>query len=238
MTQFDTDPPLDVIIANLPYADLHFRNPHAARRILQVHQELMAAAVERTALGGFLVALTTRQLMDHKNPVVRQAIFQELDLLGAVRLPGTTYHPTLTPEQTSPTDLLVLRRRPAGEPNRSAPWVDSGRGVFPGGQARVNTYFTNYPHHVIGKIEFVEDLERGTPRMSVVAPDSDLEPALRLGLRQIVQEASANGLTAAPLSATAPPSPSTGIGRSAPPGDGGTTPCRSSPQGPRFDPLG
>lgn len=213
--QFDTDPPLDVIIANLPYADLHFRSSNAARRVLQVHQELLFAAAERTAAGGFLVALATRHLMDQENPMFRRAIDQELDLLGAVRLPGTIYHPALTPEQTSSTDLLVLRRRLDEEPNQSAAWVDSGRGVFPGGQASINTYFTNYPHHVVGRIDFVEDLDHHTPRMTVVPPDHDLEAALRLSLRQIVQEARANGLTAASLS------PSAEAGRSArtpPPG--------------------
>jgi hypothetical protein len=58
--------------------------------------------------------------MDHEIPIFRRDIDQELDLFAAVRLPGTIYHLTLTREQTSPTDLLVLRRRLDGEPNRSA----------------------------------------------------------------------------------------------------------------------
>lgn len=204
MPQLDTDPPLDAIIANLPYANLHLRSPHSARSVAQVHEDLLVAATEHTAPGGFLVALTSRQLMDGEQSGVRQTLARAMDLVGALRLPGTIYHPALTQGQTAPTDLVVLRRRRPEEPSSSALWAASGPVVFPGGEARVNSYFTNhYPHYVLGDVGFIEDPDRGTPRMTIRPSRAPLEPAVRLGLSQIVHEARANGLTA--LRSTAGP---------------------------------
>ncbi|MEU4360397.1 hypothetical protein [Promicromonospora sp. NPDC023987] len=208
MPQLDTDPPPDAIIANLPYANLHMRSPRSAKSVDTVHEELLTDTTGHIAPGGFLVALTSRQLMDGEHTGVRQTLAQAMDLVGALRLPGTVYHPALSTGQTAPTDLLVLRRRQPGEPNGSAVWAASGPVVFPGGQARVNSYFTNhYPHYVLGEVGFIDDPDGDSRRIAVLPSSTPLEPAVRLGLAQIVHQARANGLTARPLAAGPEPAP-------------------------------
>ena len=88
-------------------------------------------ALHLTRPGGLVAAITSRYTMDSTNPAARRELAELADLVFAVRLPEQTHQLAGT---RVVTDLLVLRRRPAGWDTAGASWervvdvdLDDGR---------------------------------------------------------------------------------------------------------------
>lgn len=187
----------DVVIANVPWSDLHYRSEYGHARLLQIHAQYLMHAIGRTFPGGITAAVVTRQVMDDPEPAFRELVLDNADLLGAARLPATAFRPDLAPDVASPSDLLLLRRRLPGELVNSARFIDVAPTPVPGGVAHVNEYFVNFfPEHVIGTTGVVTDAALDLTRYTVHAADEPFDVVLHHVLSRIVRHSLAEGLTA------------------------------------------
>ena len=195
----------DVVIANLPFADLHLRSQHDATRVRQLNQELLADAIESTFPGGVVVAIATRHILDHPVDTERQFLFADrVRLLGAVRLPGTTLHPRLGRDEASPLDLIVLRRSLDREAPGTSEGLDLARVHLPGGVGQINELYAHRPDDMLGQPRMVADPDRDTTLFTLDEGATPWDRALENSLSRITSAARSNGLTAVSAS-WAPP---------------------------------
>lgn len=187
----------DLVLASLPYTDLHFRSQYGHDRSLELHQKLLTTAVANTFPGAILAAVTTHRVLDNPDPAVRELLQDNADLLGAVRLPATTLRPGLPDDEAAPVDVLLLRRRIPGDAVRSAAYLDVAPVAVPGGGVYVNEYFSFHPEHAAGSTSVIADPDQaGGLRYTVGDGDVGLDVSLDHMLSNIVGTARARNLTA------------------------------------------
>lgn len=156
-----TDPTwYDLVLAALPWSDVRIPGPDLRNDLTKLHAEILQHALRRVTPGGVLVAIASHQVLDDPAEHDKRALAALGDLIGAARLPDNALHANGTNPvdgfpraRLAPSDLLVFRRRPAGAPDRSAPFVMTRRQAVHAGQdgsILVSEYFKHHPHHVIG----------------------------------------------------------------------------------------
>jgi len=143
---------VDLVIGNVPFAKtvltdrVHNQGRHS------LHNYFILKSLALTAPGGLVAVITSHWTMDSVNPGARREIADLADLLTAVRLPVTAH--VRAAGTSVVTDVLVLRRRPAGDPARSpAAWEGTRRIGGDEQQAvTVNSYFLDHPDQVLGRL--------------------------------------------------------------------------------------
>jgi len=103
---------VDVVIANLPYADTRALTRDRQIGVTMSHHGMIREALTWLRPGGLLVALAHRQLLEGTDAQPRRSIAKHADLIAAVRLPAGALRQA--PLLDSPVDLLMLRRREPG----------------------------------------------------------------------------------------------------------------------------
>lgn len=186
----------DVVVLNLPYADLRLHDPHSAQTLLTLQNKALLHALDRTKRGGVFMAVASHEVLDDPDDRARLEMRARADLVGAVRLPDTLLRSGL--ESTAPMDLLVLRRREAHARYRGGPFTDI-EPVLAGDDAGfVNEYFAEHPQHVVGT-QYFETRPDGIQDLKVITyPDESVEPKLDRVLSQIVKHARMLDLTITP----------------------------------------
>lgn len=196
----------DLVIHNLPLVSQRARSPHANKALADLQGHALRRAIGRTTPGGFTVALTSHHVLDAPDARHRHQILAMADLVGAVRLPSTLLPgPQGTPEHHhSPADadltgaavdLLVLRRRPGGEPDKSMPFIFISPVMVDDTPAAVNEYYDEMPEHVLGTLHHAPD----HPGMTqVITPDPDIGRDLRDALSAVARRGTSRGQTTAP----------------------------------------
>ena len=121
------------------YDKLHFR----------IHDYFIAKTIDKVRNGGIIAFITTSGTMDKKNEEVRRYIAARCDLLGAVRLPDTTFKRNAGTQAVA--DILFLQKRDRIV-ERDEPWLHLGetKDGIP-----VNQYFADHPEMVCGTIRMV-----------------------------------------------------------------------------------
>lgn len=189
----------DVVLANLPYADLHLSSVKGSWTRRRIQQALVQNVVDHLLPGGLAVVLANHRYLDAPGQARREMIRQEADLLGMARLAGATLHPDLPIDGTSPVDLLVLRKRLPGEPDRSREFIEVERTHYGPAEGGINVFRTQYllEHDTdqIGEDRLVPDPRVGQ-RLQIVA-DSLWEEHLADSLVDLANAACSAGLTIA-----------------------------------------
>lgn len=149
----------DLVISNVPFGKIPIADP--ASKIpgyirARIHNYFFAKALQKVRPGGMIAFVTTHGTMDAADSTpTRKYLDERADFLGAVRLPDTTFKANAGTEVV--TDVIFLRRRAPGEPNRSVfkGWVEAERKFAtrenPQGVS-VSSYFVANPYQVIGKM--------------------------------------------------------------------------------------
>ena len=111
----------DLAIGNPPFSDRTVRgDPATDRPRLALHDFFIARSLELLRPGGLAAFLTSRWTMDKQDEQARAWLAGMADLLAAIRLPeGALRHAAGTEVVT---DLLILRKRLAGEPPHGPAW--------------------------------------------------------------------------------------------------------------------
>ncbi|HST81415.1 MAG TPA: methyltransferase domain-containing protein [Kineosporiaceae bacterium] len=171
----------DLVIGNVPFADVVLHDPahNSGRHPIHTHFILKSLALTRP--GGVVAVITSRWTMDTANPAARREIAQRADLVAAIRLPITAHERAAGTKVV--TDLLVLRRRAAGEePAGLTGWEQAVNiSTDPAGPVPVNRYFVEHPDAVIGQL--ATRLGRFGPESTVDYAGGDIADQLRARLQ-------------------------------------------------------
>ena len=102
----------DAAIGNIPFGNYPVYDP-AYRRSPQltrsIHDYFLAKTLDVVRPGGLIALITSRYTMDKEDSTVRRHLADGSILLGAVRLPNTTFKANAGTEVT--TDILFLQKR-------------------------------------------------------------------------------------------------------------------------------
>lgn len=182
----------DVAVGNVPFGKLvlHDRVHNAAGH--GIHNHFIIKSLRLLQPGGIMAVLASHWTMDAKNPGPRRDMNALADLVGAVRLPSGAQRRIAGTEAIS--DLLIFRRREAGEPPRDLSWETTTRLTIDGEPLHVNRYFDEHPEFVLGEIGMQHGLYSALSL--TVTGDLDRVPVdLRGALEQIAFSARRTGLT-------------------------------------------
>ena len=174
----------DLAITNCPFGQMkvaELRNVPFAN--YSIHNYFIARSLEMVRPGGLVVMLTSSYTMDSHRSGPRAYFAGQADLVGAIRLPSSTFHKMANTSVT--TDIIILQKRSeraSSEPN----WIDSlalpsgspinGSPYYSKGQLVINQWFGANPEMVIGKLTS-EQVQQGT--RVVCKFEGDLEVALQ-----------------------------------------------------------
>lgn len=179
----------DAVVANPPFSSV--RKSHEDLDIrLSEHTFFLARALQALRPGGLMAAIVSRFFLDKKNPKERAFFTERARLLGAIRLPNTTF----SLENTAViTDLIFFQRLEYGEKGNSDAWLDAIPQSFHDNEQphAINRYFIDNPKQVLGHYAVVSG-EGGRPCLTVnpVAEDLLSDIALSCLPHNIYQSAS------------------------------------------------
>ena len=137
----------DVAIGNVPFGQFGVLDKKYEKDNFLIHDYFFAKSLDKVRPGGIIAFITSKGTMDKENEGVRRYIAERADLIGAIRLPNDTFKANAGTEVTS--DILFFQKRDRIidiEPD----WVHIGEdedGI------RMNSYFIDNPHMVLGKME-------------------------------------------------------------------------------------
>ena len=139
----------DLAIGNVPFGQYQVSDRRYDKLHFQIHDYFLAKTVDKLRVGGIMAFITTSGTLDKKSEDVRQYLAARCDLIGAVRLPNTTFKSNAGTEVTS--DILFLQKR-GRVLEQDAPWIHGGEtenGI------PLNQYFIDHPEMVCGEMQMV-----------------------------------------------------------------------------------
>ncbi|MFJ9343772.1 hypothetical protein ACIRP0_31495 [Streptomyces sp. NPDC101733] len=188
----DTDAPagtFDLAIGNVPFAH---RTSFGERRYgADGHTLHNGFIIKKLALlrpGGYMAVITSRWTLDGEDTKARRDMARWGDLAGAYRLPKGTFGETADTDVV--VDVLVFRRRAEGEEPGDQTWIDAPERDLGGHRLHVNSYFTQNPDHVLGRL--TSEMGQFGPRVTVLG-DPGTAPRM---LRESMETAAAAAITA------------------------------------------
>lgn len=175
----------DLIIGNVPFGENTLKDSKYSGEFadpLQIHDFFLVKNIGQLQPGGILMAITTHNSLDKINTTVRSHIAKKAELVGAIRLPNTTFNGTGTDVMT---DLLVFKKRDKEigiEEAIKLPWVKTAeRKVRYAGEEKIinfNKYFEENPQMVAGQMNVKSG--RFGPELGTVAanPSEAIDKAI------------------------------------------------------------
>ncbi len=171
-------------IGNPPFGSQSIRdnkNPDISG--MAIHNYFIAKSSKLLHENGLLMMVVTNRFLDTLNKNHKQ-LSQELDFVGAVRLPNTAFKSNAGTEVT--TDIVVFRKLRQGETTNNTVWTDVDGEV---NGFRVNQWFAQNPQYILGEVA-QGTMYRGDENESTVNPVSqhaNLEQSISKALASLPQ---------------------------------------------------
>ncbi|EKF9703452.1 PLxRFG domain-containing protein [Vibrio cholerae] len=171
-------------IGNPPFGSQSIRdnkNPDISG--MAIHNYFIAKSSKLLHENGLLMMVVTNRFLDTLNKNHKQ-LSQELDFVGAVRLPNTAFKSNAGTEVT--TDIVVFRKLKQGEAAKNTVWTDVDGEV---NGFRVNQWFAQNPQYILGEVAQGK-MYRGDESESTVNPVSqhaNLEQSISKALASLAQ---------------------------------------------------
>ena len=147
----------DCAVGNVPFGDFSVSDRAYDNLHFRIHDYFLAKTIDKVRIGGIIAMITTSGTMDKKSDTVRKYIAARCDLIGAVRLPSTTFKQNAGTEAVA--DILFLQKRDRMLEQDEA-WLHIGQtedGI------PINQYFVDHPEMVCGTIKMVSGPYGPTP---------------------------------------------------------------------------
>ena len=136
----------DVAVGNVPFGQFKVVDKKYDKHNFLIHDYFFAKTLDKVRPGGVIAFVTSSGTLDKENPAVRKYLAQRADLIGAIRLPDTTFKDNAGTRVVS--DIIFLQKRDRiieAEPD----WVHLG--VDENG-IPMNQYFIDNPDMVLGEM--------------------------------------------------------------------------------------
>lgn len=136
----------DAVVGNVPFGDYSLADKRYDKFHFLIHDYFFAKSLDKLRPGGVMCLITSKGTMDKENSDVRKYIAQRAELLGAIRLPDSTFKGSAGTDVTS--DILILQKRDTVaeiEPD----WIfidEDANGI------RMNKYFVEHPEMILGEM--------------------------------------------------------------------------------------
>lgn len=154
----------DVVVGNVPFGDFGVFDPTIRPKFLtgKIHDYFIAKSLTLLRPNGVLALVTTHGTLDKESRAVRAWLAARAELVGAIRLPNTTFEGGAGTKVV--TDIIFLRRLPAGAPG-SKGWVNSSNvtrsvmGDYGDASDRtflLNSYYSSHPRQILGELAPVQ----------------------------------------------------------------------------------
>lgn len=140
------DGSFDVVVGNVPFGQFKVADPRYDKHNFMIHDYFFAKALDLVRPGGIVALITSKGTLDKESSSLRAYIAERAELLGAVRLPDSTFSAEAGTEVTS--DIVFLQRREALEPGAHPAWLD----VVEADGVRLNAYFAEHPEQIAGEM--------------------------------------------------------------------------------------
>src|SRR5207244_5009266 len=110
-----------------------------------------AAALERVRARRLVMFITSRGTMDKFDSGLRELLYTQAELLGAIRLPNDAFKRNAGTEVT--TDIVMLRRLRPGETPAGPAWKETADYNNDIGEGfTINEYFAARPEMMLGRM--------------------------------------------------------------------------------------
>jgi len=103
------DGSIDFVVGNVPFGAYQVYDPRYKTLRAPIHDYFIVKSLDKLAPGGVMAVITSTGTLDKQSSNAREAMYASADLLGAFRLPNTTFRDNANTTVT--TDLLVFRKR-------------------------------------------------------------------------------------------------------------------------------
>ena len=172
----------DAAVGNIPFGNYPVHDP-AYRRSPQltrsIHDYFLAKCLDVVRPGGLIALITSRYTMDKQDSAVRRHLADGSILLGAMRLPNTTFKANAGTDVT--TDILFLQKRSAAPPSRGESWTELAPISTPDGPLQINEYFARNPEMMLGRMGMESAQYGATPALiGSLEPDALAKAVSRL----------------------------------------------------------
>jgi len=145
----------DLAIGNPPFGPEPIvdaqRSPYSG---FSIHNYFFAKSIDKLRPGGLMVMVVSHNFLDAKDARARQWIAERANLVGAVRLPNTTFKENAGTEVV--TDIIVFQKKGEGVADIGEDWVGTTeielRGAKTGEATKhtVSSYFQANPSNILG----------------------------------------------------------------------------------------
>jgi phospholipid N-methyltransferase len=99
----------DVAIGNVPFGDYKLHDRKYDKYNMNIHDYFFAKALDKVRPGGIIAFITSKGTLDKENASVRKYLAERAELIGAIRLPNTTFRQIANTDVT--TDIIFLQKR-------------------------------------------------------------------------------------------------------------------------------
>lgn len=153
----------DLAISNVPFGNYGVHDPAYKTRpavTRSIHDYFFAKALDKVRPGGLVAFITTSFTMDKVDSGIRRYLSERADLLGAIRLPNTTFKGNAGTEVT--TDIIFLQKRAPQAKASAETWQSLGTiDAKDGRPMQVNEYYVRHPEMMLGEMAFEGTQYRG-----------------------------------------------------------------------------
>ncbi len=172
----------DVAISNIPFGDYKPFDPRFKTWSFVIHDYFFAKALDKVRPGGLILFITSKGTMDKHDGGLREYVTHQAGLLGAIRLPNDAFKKNANTEVT--TDILILRKRLAGELPQGPSWkivADITNSI--GETISVNEYFVTHPEMMLGEMRLEGRMyQRNEPTLASNGKDLSEQLSHAIGL--------------------------------------------------------
>ena len=154
----------DIAISNVPFGQFKVSDKRYNKLNFNIHDYYFAKTLDKVRPGGIVAFVTSKYTMDKANSSVRKYISERAELLGAIRLPNTTFSESANTKAVS--DILILKKR-------ERPMVVDEQWLYTQEDANgfvYNAYFQEHPDMVLGNFEMSKSMY-GRDELTVVPFD-------------------------------------------------------------------
>ena len=156
----------DAAVGNIPFGNYPVFDP-AYRRSPQltrgIHDYFLAKSLDVVRPGGLIALITSRYTMDKQDSAVRRHLADGAVLLGAIRLPNTTFKANAGTDVT--TDILFLQKRSGTVQQEGERWTELAPIDTPDGTLQINEYFVRHPEMMLGRMGLESAQYGATPAL-------------------------------------------------------------------------